>query len=191
MYRKLDRWYWANVFTQRYDSAVDTKTYKDVKEVTQWLDDGNPPDWLVNLTADAIDLDVDEPRSAVYRGLMCLIVLTGAKDFINGQAANLMECEDDHIFPKSEFRNKQVNSILNRTLISANSNRVKGNKKPSEYLPLFLQGHGNEEGRLLQTLQSHLISREAYEAMKSDDFDRFIRCRRQAFLQELQKRLRV
>lgn len=26
MYRKVNRWYWANVFTQRYDSAVDTKS---------------------------------------------------------------------------------------------------------------------------------------------------------------------
>lgn len=31
MYRKLDKWYWASVFTQRYDSAVDTKAYQDVK----------------------------------------------------------------------------------------------------------------------------------------------------------------
>lgn len=28
MYRKVDRWYWASVFTQHYDSAVDTKTHK-------------------------------------------------------------------------------------------------------------------------------------------------------------------
>lgn len=32
LYRKVDRWYWTSVFKQRYDQAVDTNTYKDVKE---------------------------------------------------------------------------------------------------------------------------------------------------------------
>jgi hypothetical protein len=190
MYRKLDKWYWASVFTQRYDSAVDTKAYQDVVQVRRWLMGGEPPEWLTNLSIDSIDVDTDEPRSAIYRGLMCLIVLEGAKDFINGQAANLNECQDDHIFPRAKFgKEEKIDSILNRTLISAQSNRIKSDRKPSEYLSLFLRHHGREE-RLLETLQSHLISREAYKAMKCDDFQAFIKARRQAFIQKIQEKLR-
>ncbi len=191
MYRKVDSWYWASVFTQRYDSSVDTKTFQDIKEMTHWMEGGNPPTWLTNLSADTLDIDVDKPHSALYRGLMGLIVLAGAKDFINGQAASLMECEDDHIFPKSRLRHEKVNSILNRTIISAKSNQEKGNKMPSEYLRLFLSGHANDEVRLCQTLQSHLISPEAYEALKRDDFDAFIEARRKTFLQAVQSRLEL
>ena len=191
MYDKLDKWYWASVFTQRYDSAADTKTYQDVREIKCWLEGGNPPEWLTNLSVDRIDVDVDEPRSAVYRGLMCLIVLEGAKDFITGQPANLNECDDDHIFPRAKFKNERnIDSILNRTLISTQSNKRKGNKKPSEYLPLFRQSHGNDEKRLLETLQSHLISPEAYEAMQRDNFQSFIKARRQTFIQKIQEKLK-
>jgi hypothetical protein len=151
---------------------------------------GEPPEWLTNLSINSIDVDTDESRSAIYRGLMCLIVLEGAKDFITGQPANLNECQDDHIFPRARFRKEEkIDSILNRTLISAQSNKIKSDRKPSEYLSSFLEHHGNEE-RLLETLQSHLISREAYEAMKCDDFQAFIKARRQAFIQKIQEKLR-
>lgn len=186
-YRKLDRWYWASVFSNRYDNAADTKSFRDTKDVVRWFDNENPPAWLTNVTPDSVDLYIDEPQSAIYRGLMCLIVLTGARDFINGQAANLMRCQDDHIFPKSKFgKYAHVNSILNRTLIS--SNQVKSDKKPSEFIPLLLHNHNNDENRMLQTMRSHLISSEAYECMRHNDFEGFINARRTTFLQETRHR---
>ncbi len=188
LYRKLDHWYWASVFSNRYDNAADTKSYRDTKDIVKWFDNGNPPSWLDNVTADSVDLYVDEPHSAIYRGLMCLIVLAGARDFINGQAANLMQCQDDHIFPKSKFgKYTHVNSILNRTLIS--TNQVKSNKKPSEFIPLLLHSHSNDENRLLQTMKSHLISTEAYECMRHDDFEGFTKERKEMFLREIRQKL--
>lgn len=188
LYRKLDRWYWASVFSNRYDNAVDTKSYRDTLDVTKWFDNGETPPWLANLTAESVDLFTDEPQSAMYRGLMCLVVLTGARDFINGQAANLMSCQDDHIFPKSKFsRYPHVNSVVNRTLIS--SNQVKGDKKPSEFIPLLLRNHGNDESRLLQTMKSHLISPEAYECLKRDDFEGFVKLRKQTFMEVVRRKL--
>jgi hypothetical protein len=122
---------------------------------------------------------------------MCLIVSAGAKDFINGQPASLEDCQDDHIFPKSDFKNEPlVNCILNRTLISSESNKIKGRKWPSVYLPLFLENHGGEEQCLRQTLHSHLISEEAQKAMERDDFQGFVECRRRTFLNEMVKRVR-
>ncbi len=192
MYRKIDRWYWGNVFAQRYDQAVDSTSYRDVREMKEWLVGGSCPSWLENLSVDQLDLGtINDQRSAVYRGLMCLIVSAGAKDFINGQPASLEDCQDDHIFPKSDFKNEPlVNCILNRTLISSESNKIKGRKWPSVYLPLFLENHGGEEQCLRQTLHSHLISEEAQKAMERDDFQGFVECRRRTFLNEMVKRVR-
>lgn len=188
MYRKVDQWYWTNVFTQRYDSAVDTKSHSDLREMKAWFKGGPAPAWISGVSADAIDLDVDEPRSALYRGLMCLVVLEGARDFINGQAANLKECQDDHIFPRSKFAKAyNVNLILNRTLIS--SNQVKGDKKPSVFLPLILERHGGSWERLQRTLSSHLIPEAGLEALKRDDFDAFSEARRSQFVERLTQRL--
>lgn len=189
MYRKVDRWYWGSVFAQRYDQAVDTTSYRDLREMKEWLEGGNCPSWLENLKVEQMDLEsVDDQRSAIYRGVMCLIVVAGARDFINGQPATLKDCQDDHIFPKSEYKNEsQVNCILNRTLIS--SNPIKGSKKPSVYLPLFLKEHGEDKEHLRQTLQSHLISEEAQQAMEEDDFQAFIESRRRTLLNEIARRV--
>lgn len=191
MYRKVDRWYWGSVFAQRYDQAVDTTSYRDVNEVKAWLEGRNCPAWLENLRVEQqVDLEsVEDQRSAIYRGMICLIVRAGARDFINGQPASLKECQDDHIFPRSKFKTEpQVNCILNRTLIS--SNQIKSDKKPSEYLPLLLEKHGKDPERLRKTLQSHLISEEAQRAMEKDDFRGFIELRKRAFLSEIAKHVR-
>lgn len=190
-YRKVDRWYWASVFTQRYDSAVDTTTYRDVKEVVRWLGEGIAPEWLDNLSVDNLDLDVDEPRSAVYRGLMCLVALQGARDFLTGQPAPLHECQDDHIFARAAFgKHYGVNSIFNRTLISTKTNQQKRDKKPSEFLELCLRRHGNDNARLNKTLQSHFISTDGRDAMGRDDLDAFLTARGKAFAAEVERRLK-
>lgn len=193
MYRKVDRWYWGSVFAQHYDQAVDTTTYRDVNEIKRWLEDGNCPAWLENLRVEQhIDLEsIEDQRSAIYRGLICLIVRAGARDFINGQPASLKECQDDHIFPKSRFKSEpQINCILNRTLISSESNKIKSDKRPSTFLPLFLEKHGGNPERLRATLESHLISEEAQKAMEADDFHGFIESRKRSFLGEIAKHVR-
>jgi len=190
-YRKVDRWYWASVFTQRYDSAVDTTTYRDVREVARWLREGIAPEWLDNLSVDTLDLDVDEPRSAIYRGLMCLVALQGARDFLTGQSADLNRCQDDHIFARAAFgKHHAVNSIFNRTLISTKTNQQKRDKKPSEFLKVCLRHHGNDDTRLNETLQSHFISTDGRDAMSRDDFDAFLTARGKAFTAEVERRLK-
>ena len=68
---------------------------------------------------------------------MGLVVSKGrAKDFWTGQPPNLNKCQNDRIFPKSLYKDKykeQVNSILNRTLISEKTNKKKNNIQPSEF----------------------------------------------------------
>jgi len=177
-YRKVDRWYWASVFTQRYDSAVDTKSYQDVRDVLKWVKEDVIPDWLSDATADSVDLAVDESRSAVYRGVMCLIVLQGADDFLTGQPADLNTCQDDHIFSRDIYNEDYpVDIILNRTLISKETNNRKRAKRPSQFLEECLLGHEQDEKRLLDTLRTHFITRDAYEALKKDDFEAFIKHR--------------
>lgn len=189
-YRKVDRWYWASVFTQRYDSAVDTKSYQDVRDVISWITEGTEPDWLRRAIADAVDLSVAERRSAVYRGVMCLILREGARDFLTGQQANLNTCQDDHIFPRAVYNGAYpVDVVLNRTLISKETNNRKRNKTPSEFLKDCLSGHNQDEASLLSTLRTHFVTRDAYEALKRDDFEAFVKYREDALKKAIQAAL--
>ncbi|UIE36003.1 HNH endonuclease domain-containing protein [Leptodesmis sichuanensis] len=182
-YQKVDCWYWGCVLGQRYDSAVDTKTYQDYRDITQWIENkrDSAPEWLqrLALSVQSLNIDTDEPYSTLYRGLMGLIAKQGAWDFSTGQPAELNDCHDDHIFPKSIFgSNHPVDSLLNRTLISKDTNRAKGNKLPSEFLDVFWQKHGKDDVKLQKTLATHFISLDAYAALKNTDFERFISERR-------------
>lgn len=188
----MDTWYWGNVFAQRYDSAVDSKTYRDFGEVRRWIEGGPAPEWLRRLEPQSLNLDVDEPRSAVYKGLMCLIARQGARDFLTGQPANLNECQDDHIFPKAVYRKThRVDTVFNRTLISKETNNRKGDKRPSEFLKECLKGHEDDEVELLETLRSHYILPEAYEALRRNDFKTFTEARGRALREAVVRLLNV
>lgn len=192
MYRKLDRWYWGSVFTQRYDQAVDSTTYRDVRSIGEWLAGGPCPPWLESFQPEQLNLfEIEGQRSSIYRGVMCLVVAAGAKDFISGQPSVLAECQDDHIFPWAKFQDQlQVDSIVNRTLISSTSNQIKSHKLPSEYLQLFLEKHGGDWRRLQATLDSHLISEEARQAMERNDFGAFLKARQAALQKEIARRVK-
>ena len=101
----------------------------------------------------------------------------------------MSQCDDDHIFPRSQFkRHPGIDSILNRTLITRESNRIrteKSDKKPSEYLPLFLAKHGGNDTKLRETLASHFITEQAIQAMQVDDLDGFLKAREAEFVHQL------
>jgi hypothetical protein len=193
LYDKLDKWYWAAVFSERYESSADTYASGDYTDVSKWLAGGTMPEWIsrvsASLTGDTFD--TKDTRSAIYRGVICLITLADVKDFHTGQKPALTSYEDDHLFPKSKFKdNLQVDYVMNRTLIdkTTNSLKVKGAKKPSEYLELFAKNLGSEDA-LKEILETHLIDNKAYEAMKRDNLEDFIEARRAVILDEVKARL--
>lgn len=122
---------------------------------------------------------------------MCLIALKGAQDLVTGQPANLHECEDDHIFARAIFgAHYPVDSIFNRSLISPETNKIKRDRKPSDFLEVCLARHGNDNARLEETLQSHFITPEARNAMQADDFLAFVQPRGRALAAEVERRIK-
>ena len=130
----LRRWYWCNVFMERYSSAVESKSRKDYGELTRhWFADGPEPE-LFREAQDWIGAPGFRIRSsasyasAVYSGVFCLLAMNNARDWRRGEDIRLQELHDHHIFPQAYLRrhgvNKRadVNSIANRTLISNDTN---------------------------------------------------------------------
>ena len=187
-YRKLDCWYWGSVLSQRYDNAVETKSYKDFREIGSWLENqGSAPEWLQRISTQTLNIKPEKSRSTLYRGLMGLIARQGSKDFLTGQPADLNKCQDDHIFPKSVYgQTDSVDSLLNRTLISKTTNAEKKNKLPSEFLKECLEQHGKNEAKLLETLRSHFISEAAYQSLKKENVESFVNQRHEALERAVQ-----
>ncbi len=126
----------------------------------------------------ALSQEVQAKGSAMYKGILSLFALSGSNDFDTGQVLeNVSNNDRDHIFHYSRFSIEQnVNSVLNMSWMSEETNRkIKRYEKPSEFIHKFIEEryHGDEQ-RFIKVLETHYISRKAYESMLKDNFEGFI-----------------
>lgn len=186
---KIERWYWCSVFSQRYSSSVEASAAVDLEQVIAWIEGGDEPDAVRTFTFSADRLqDYNNIRSAIYKGILCLIAKNGARDF-GGEgtlSVNLYydsQHDHHHIFPRNALSNLgiqdwRVNSIVNKTLIGASINRSIGGRLPSQYVETMKSRLGNE--RTYEILRSHLITPET---LATNDWEDFFLSRRELLKQ--------
>lgn len=201
----LRRWYWCNVFLERYSSAVESKSRKDYQEMLAYWEVGKPEPAVFNEARTRIGAEGYTVResashaSAVYSGIFCLLALRGARDWKRGESIRLQELHDHHIFPKNYLKrlgiNKkaEVNSVVNRTLISDKTNAKIKDRAPAEYVtnpevfptgtnPALLVPHFIDE-MVLSSLRS------AEEDLSSDDairlYENFRAARESVIIEEI------
>jgi len=173
---ELRRWYWCNVFLERYSSAVESKSRKDYAELMgHWVGGQYEPaifaEARARIAAEGYTIrDSATHASAVYSGVFCLLALRGARDWRRGEDIRLQELQDHHIFPRDYLRSHgiekrlPVNSIVNRTLISDETNGKIKNKAPADYLvnkEIFPSGPKDS------LLSPHFLRGAALDAMKA------------------------
>lgn len=171
---ELRRWYWSNVFLERYSSAVESKSRKDYAEMLAHWTEGKPEPGVfaeaqVRIGADGYSVrESASSASAVYRGVLCLLARRGARDWRRGEDIQLQDLQDHHIFPQGYLRRHglttqvKVNSVVNRTLISDETNRKIKDKAPAEYIAsadIFPSGASGE------LLAPHFLDAKAIAAM--------------------------
>lgn len=194
-YDRLDKWFWASIFAERYGATVDTTIYQDYNSLLKWFVEKEkiPKFFETSVTKiselDKVIYNLKSRGAAQYRGIACMIATKGALDFHTGEQIKLSTMQIDHVFPKSKFGNEEyVHSILNKTLLSKETNEIiKKAKKPSAYVQELLEGHDNDEKKLLKTLATHLIDKKCFEAMNNDHFDEFIEARKSIILDEISR----
>lgn len=173
--KDLRRWYWSNVFLERYSSAVESKSRKDYSEFLGYWTEGKPEPSVfvearIRIGADGYRVrESASYASAIYSGIFCLLALRNARDWRRGESIQLQELQDHHIFPQDYLkrhgitRRPEVNSIANRTLISDETNNKIKAKAPAEYIEhrdIF------PNGATESLLNPHFISAASVAAMK-------------------------
>jgi len=172
----LRRWYWCNVFLQRYSSAVESKSRKDYVELLTYWTDGKPEPSVfaeakARLGGSGYTIrDSASDASSVYCGVFCLLALRGARDWRRGEAIQLQGLHDHHIFPQAYLKRHgvtkkgEVNSVVNRTLISDETNLKIRDQAPAAYLTdSDVFPAGGQEG----LLSPHFFDLQALDAMRS------------------------
>lgn len=194
-YAVLKCWYWGSVFLERYAAAVETTTHRDATDLMRLArEPGFRPAVFDEIRArllkdEAFTLRQVARVNSVYRGVMNLIAIQGARDFANNDAIQFHDLEDHHVFPSKHLasagiQGEKANTVLNRTLIAASTNQKIKDKPPSKYVKTVLPD-GLREG----ILRSHFIGPEAQAAMERDDYEAFLAAREKDILGYLRSML--
>ena len=182
---QIRRWYWNGVLGETYGGSTETIFARDLPEVTDWIRGGAiEPSTVTNSLFQASRLRTLRRRnSAAYKGIHALLMRAGAADFLTGQKieqASYFEENVDihHVFPRAWCRrngigDKDYNSIINKTPLTARTNRRLGGRAPSLYEKTILEDAKNEADAL-EIVRSHRINDELLFA---DDFWGFYRDR--------------
>ncbi|WCS26729.1 DUF262 domain-containing protein [Methylobacterium sp. NMS14P] len=179
-------WYWCGVFGELYGSAAESRFAKDVVEVLAWIDGGPEPSTLKDTSVRASRIrELRSRGSAAYKGVNALLMKSGATDFRSGQDYDHAVFFDEsvdihHIFPRDWCQEQKLpasafDSIVNKTPLSAKTNRMLGGVAPSKYLHRLEAAKPPVDPANLDTyLRSHAIDPAR---LRADDFHGFFAAR--------------
>lgn len=197
--QKIARWYWCGVLGELYGGAIETRFARDLPEVVAWVrGDAVEPISVSDSSFQAGRLLTLRSRnSSAYKGIYALLMRDGGRDFRTGETIEAQTFFDDaidihHIFPERWCKDPKrrpaiepatYNSIINKTAISARTNRQIGGRAPSDYLPAVERSAGIEQQSMDEILHSHCIGPEK---ARTDDFWGFFAERTEMLLQRIE-----
>lgn len=128
-------------------------------------------------------------NGAHAKSLAILLSYSAPIDLLSGQVIDTAKAlawsnakEFHHFFPRDYLRQQgtaqpsQINCLANIVMLTSASNKSISNRAPSDYLRDVSEAAGPN---LSKWLDSNLISRAAYEAAMLDDFETFLKERRE------------
>lgn len=190
---QLVRWYWSGVFGELYGSAIETRFARDLEMVPAWCRDESSPAPRTVTDANFVESRLHSMRtrnSAAYKGVMALLMASNSKDWMEDKMFGAVQYKDmsvdiHHIFPqawcnKNKIDDEHRESIVNKTMLSARTNRVIGGVAPSSYVGKIERTAKISEAELDELLRPHLIDPQA---LRSDNFESFFATRREALCQ--------
>lgn len=195
--QKLKLFYWANIFTQNYSGSTESKSARDYVLLQNWFNNNDKePEVIQDFKRRYKDLNLINEKSqgsSIYKAILNLIVLNNSRDFISYDLPDYSELDDHHIVPNSWGKKnniENINSILNRTLITSVSNRkVIRDRLPNEYLKEMIETQGESE--TIDLLKGHFINEKALNILlrtpfTEKDFNEFVDVRKNELIKGIE-----
>lgn len=190
---RIARWYWCGVLGELYGAATESRFARDIEQVPDWARDETVPAPRTVGDASFVEsrlLSLRTRNAAAYKGIAALILSRGARDWMEDKAFDKVQYIDlavdiHHVFPQKWCNDNGIDeqrreSIVNKTTISARTNRVIGGVAPSSYLSTIESRAQIGPAALDGLLATHLIPATL---LRTDDFDMYFRQRRAALCQ--------
>lgn len=195
---RLVRWYWCGILGELYGGAIETRFVRDLEQVPAWA--RNDPEATVpNTVNDATFVEsrlhsLRTRNAAAYKGIYALLLGNQARDWMEDKALDKVQyasltVDIHHIFPKAwcdknEIEDEWRESIVNKTAISAVTNRTIGGASPSLYLATIERKAQITPEHLDALLEAHLVPAAR---LRADDFDEFFDQRRERLCQLVER----
>jgi hypothetical protein len=179
------------VFGELYGGTTETRFARDVPEVVAWVTgQGDEPRTVQEAQFFSSRLWSLRTRgSAAYKGLYALLLKAGPVDWGTGSDMSDENYFDNavnihHVFPKAWCEKQGIspadyNSIVNKTPLTARTNRIIGGRAPSVYLRGLAKTADATPEQVDRNVESHLISATD---LRNDDFDAAMAARQEALL---------
>lgn len=189
---RIRQWYWCGVLGEQYGGSVETRFARDVERVPVWATDQSAPVPETVSSAGFREsrlLSLKTRNSSAYKGVHALLMRNGANDWaknVEMGMANFVTLNVDihHVFPYAwcqshDIDSNQRDSIINKTPLSAETNRRIGGRAPSGYLKSLETHTGLEAAQLDKLVAGHHIDTDA---LRADDFEGFFSRRMNALV---------
>lgn len=195
---KIAQWFWCGVFSGNYGSGI---TFEKVLlaelQVSEWIlgKENKMPGRVGNSSFYKSKLlKLKGKNSPQFKGLCALLMQDDCRDFLTDYPIDSQKYFDEkiemhHIFPQAWCKNNNLdpnkyNSVVNKTPLSAETNRKIGRKSPSEYLKVIMKESKMGKNQMEEILRSHNI--EPLH-LWNDDFDSFFTQRKETLIQKIEK----
>lgn len=188
---RIIRWFWCGILGELYGGAIETRFVRDLEQVPDWarrVDGTSAPNTVQDATFVESRLHSLRARgAAAYKGIYALLLDNEARDWMEDKALDKvqyvnLEVDIHHVFPQkwcltNGIEDERRESIVNKTALSARTNRTIGGVAPSAYLRTIERKAQIPGTTLDALLGSHLVPAEH---LRKDDFDGYFAARREA-----------
>jgi hypothetical protein len=192
-YMAITKWFWRTAIAGYFSGWNTGAMASDLKAVADFASG----------TAAEVTADVRAPRPDIWttrqfrannaHAKLLAIVLAHRQpvDLLTGQRIDpgnalawTNQKEFHHFFPRDYLENKgvtrqRINALANVVMLTSASNKKISNRAPSDYLRDAEEAAKNAGAHVQGWLDLNLISPNAFEAAKADDFERFLSLRAQ------------
>ena len=188
---RITRWFWCGILGELYGGAIETRFVRDLEQVPDWtrrIDGATTPNTVQDATFVESRLHSLRTRgAAAYKGLYALLLGNQARDWMEDKALDKVQyvhlaVDIHHVFPQKWCADHGIDderreSIVNKTAISARTNRTIGGVAPSKYLKVIEHKAQIPDSALDALLASHLVPAGK---LRADDFDGYFANRRES-----------
>lgn len=187
---KLTQWFWCGVLGELYGGTTETRFARDVAQVPTWVSGGDEPETVAIASFhEQRLLTLRSRQSAAYKGVYALLMRGGCEDWLKKQSLDVAAAYDlridiHHVFPKDWCSKNNIDaqrreSIINKTPLAYDTNRIIGGRSPADYLQLVERRSGLDTGTIDQLVATHRIDPAR---LRAADFDGYFDARREELL---------